>query len=397
MLPEHRHRVRQAVPVAPLEALELEAEHGQGPAHGVQVGADRGAVRLDLGRLVADGPVDRLVAVDPPHGTHVDELELLLGLDDVVRLEVAVHQPPVMQVPQRGQHLDRVRDRVRHRHRTARQPGVLQNLLKGLPAHVLHHDVPGRLPGLPVRVLDEVVDPDDIRVLHLGQELPLGHGRGHRVGVPGVQQALEYHPAVADVAVAGQVDRAEAAVRQAAEHLVLPGDEFARLQLRAEREPGTAVTAEALGHSRAAVPVPADRLVAPAAEPLVLRHPRVGEHRAGRVAGGHRRDLDQAALSRPRADWPVVRRDRDRELWLPENGDEAVPAEPEGADGADGDGGRGQPAGVAVAVLDGPAAARLGTPHLGCTPSTACWYPATAASAAVRSQGAVQSRSRARS
>src|SRR6201986_3617992 len=51
-------------------------------------------------------------------------------------------------------------------------------------------DSPVRPPRPPVRVLDEVVDPHDVRVLHLGQELALGHRRGHGVRVPRVQQAL---------------------------------------------------------------------------------------------------------------------------------------------------------------------------------------------------------------
>ena len=161
-----------------------------------------------------------------------------------------------MQVAQGGQHLDRVRERVRHRHRAAGGPRVDQDLLERLAADVLHHDVAGRLARPPVRVLDEVVDPHDVRVLDLGQELALGHGRGHRVRVAGVQQALEHHPAVADVVVPGQVDPAEPAVREAAEHLVLPGHQVAGLQLRAEREPGPAVPAEALGQPRAARPCP---------------------------------------------------------------------------------------------------------------------------------------------
>jgi hypothetical protein len=61
---------------------------------------------------------------------------------------------------------------------------------------------PADSPRALVRVLDEVIDPDDVRVFHLGQELPLGDRRRHGVRVPGVQQALEHHPAVTDIAVA---------------------------------------------------------------------------------------------------------------------------------------------------------------------------------------------------
>ena len=176
-------------------------------------------------------------------------------------------------------------------------------------ADVLHHDVPGRLPGTAVCVLDEVVDPDNVRVFHLGQELPFGDRRRHGVRVSGIQQAFQYHPAVADVAVPGQVDPAEPAEGEAAEHLVLPCHQIARLQLRAEREPGAAVAAEPLGQPGPAIPAAPDRLLAAGAKAPVLRHLRIGEHGTGRVAVGHRRDLHQARPSRPRADRPLVRRD----------------------------------------------------------------------------------------
>jgi len=57
-------------------------------------------------------------------------------------------------------------------------------------------------------MLHEVVDPDDVRMLHLGQEAALGDGRGLRIRVTGVQQALEHDPPVADVPVPGEVAQA---------------------------------------------------------------------------------------------------------------------------------------------------------------------------------------------
>jgi hypothetical protein len=299
LLLEQRHPVREGELVGALVALELEGEHGQRPRHREQVGGHRRPVRADLGRLVADRAVDRPLGVDAPHAAHVDELELLLGLDDVVRLEIAVHQAPVVQVAQRGEHLDGVRDRVRHRNRTPGAPRVLQDLLERLAAHVLHHDVPGRLPRPPVRVLDEVVDPDDVRVFHLGEEPALGDRGRHGVGIPGVEQALEHHPAVIHVVIPGQVDPAEAAEREAAEHLVLARDQVARFQLGGEGEPGAAVAAEALGQPGPAVPAAPDGLLAVGAVAPVLRDLRVGQHRAGRVAVGHRRDLDKPCAEPP--------------------------------------------------------------------------------------------------
>ena len=222
---------------------------------------------------------------------------MLFDLDDVVGLEVAVHQPASVQVAQRGEHLDGVGQGVGHRQGRLGPAALEHDLAQRLPADVLHDDVAGRLPGPAVLVLHEVVDPDDARVLDLGQEPPLGDRGGLRVGVPGVQQALEHHPPVADVAVAGQVDPAEAAVRQAAEHLVLAGDQLAGLQSRLEREQGAAVPAEAVGAPgdfggvRAA---PAHRLPAHAAEPPALRDLRELEHGLRRVTGRDRRDLHQA-------------------------------------------------------------------------------------------------------
>ena len=98
---------------------------------------------------------------------------------------------------------------------------LLQQLLERRAADVLHHDVAGAL------VRHEVVDLDDERVLDLRQELPLGDGGGERVGVAGVQQALEHDPAVGHVPVAGDVDPAETAVGECAGDLVLAADEVA--------------------------------------------------------------------------------------------------------------------------------------------------------------------------
>ena len=101
-----------------------------------------------------------------------------------------------MQVAERGQHLDGVGQRHRQRQRLAELAPFQQDLLERLAADVLHHDVAGHLAGAPVGVLDEVVDADDVRMLHLGQEPAFGQ-RGFLGGrVAAVQQALEDHPPV---------------------------------------------------------------------------------------------------------------------------------------------------------------------------------------------------------
>jgi hypothetical protein len=143
-------------------------------------------------------------------------------------------------------------------------------------------------------VLHEVVDLDDVRVLDLGEEPPLGDGRGHRVRVPGVEEALQHDPPVGDGPVEREVDPPEPAVGEAAEHLVLVVEDLAGGQLGREGEPVPARGAEALGAAGLAVPAAADLGAAVAAEALVLRHLRVGEYGSLRVAVGHARHVHQA-------------------------------------------------------------------------------------------------------
>src|SRR5690606_40777563 len=102
----------------------------------------------------------------------------------------------------------------------------------------------------------------------------------HRLGVAGVQQALQDHPAPVEVEVGREVDPAETAVRQTALDLVLPGDQIARLELGGEGEAGAVIRAEALGTARPPVAGTADGLAAlgVAAEALLLRNLGVDEH-----------------------------------------------------------------------------------------------------------------------
>ena len=101
-----------------LEAGEVEAEHGEGAADRVEVGADGGPDLGDLGRLVADRPVQvAVIVVDGPHATQVDQRQMLVGLDGVVRLEVAVEQALVVQVAERGQYGQHVGDGLFERQR----------------------------------------------------------------------------------------------------------------------------------------------------------------------------------------------------------------------------------------------------------------------------------------
>ena len=122
----HVARVRQrSTRTVVREAAEVEAQHGQGAPDRVEVGCDRGTPRSQLRCLVPGGAPQRGgLVVDPPHRAEVDQLELLLGVDDVVRLEVAEQQPPVVQVAQGRQHLDAVGEHlVQRQRRRAARPG----------------------------------------------------------------------------------------------------------------------------------------------------------------------------------------------------------------------------------------------------------------------------------
>ncbi len=289
-----------------LVALEVDAERGQGSRHGVQIRGDRWAGIGDLRRLVPHGSVHRAgVVVNAPDTAEVDQLERFLTLDDVVGFEVAVQEAQPVQVPEGGQDLQHVGDRLlegQRVHLAARRgAALLQKVLQRGPAHVLHHDVAGAL------VLYEVEDLDDVGMLDLGQESPLGHRGLHGVSVTGVEKALEDDPAVGHVAVAGQIDPAEPAVGQAADDFVLSRSQVPLPQFRAERKGVPAVAAESFRPAPGRTPAPTDGLPAMRAEPLVLGHLGIGHDGVGRVPVGDRRNLHQtlAEMAASRATRPA--------------------------------------------------------------------------------------------
>ena len=298
---QERHRLawRKSVGVAAPET-EPEAEHRQGPADRVQIGADRGTGTDDLllGHPVPGGAVDRaLGVVHTPHTAQVDELDLLLALDDVVGFEVAVEQALGVQVPEGAQALQPVGDDLVQGQRLVLIGGaapVQEQFAQGLAAHVIHDDVTAGDTGLRIGVLGEVDDLDDVGVLDLRQVLAFGRGGLVGLGVTGVEEALEHDPPVVDVAVAGEIDPAEAAVGQAAEHLVLTADHVALDEFGHEGEPGAAAAAEPLDAPGEFAPAAADLLVAVAAVTVLLRDDRVGHDRFGGVAVGNYRDLHQS-------------------------------------------------------------------------------------------------------
>ncbi len=132
----------------------------------------------------------------------------------------------------------------------------------------------------------------------LGEEFALGHRHGLRFDIVGVQQALEHHPAVADIAVDRQIDPAQPTVREATLDFVLPGDHIAGAQTRPEVEMGAAVRAIPAGGRRSARTRPAHRVPASPAEPFPFRDHRIGQDRCSRVGGFDARDLDQPGHQR---------------------------------------------------------------------------------------------------
>ena len=95
------------------------------------------------------------------------------ALHHVVGLEVAVGQPLRVQVAESRRDLDDVGDGLFRGQGTVVR---LADLLERRAADVLHDDVAERHAG-GIDMLDEVVDPDDVRVLDFGQRVELRRRR----------------------------------------------------------------------------------------------------------------------------------------------------------------------------------------------------------------------------
>ena len=257
---------------------------------------------------------------------------------------------------------------------SGRAVGSLPQLFERLAADVLHDDVAGAL------MLDEVVDAHDVGVLDLGEEASLGDGGGHGGLVTGVEETLEHHPAVGDVAVPRQVHPAHAAVSQASGHFVLAGDEVPGVEFRGEGESRSAVGAVAFGPPRPPIPAPADGIVAAGAATPVFGHLRIGHDDRTRVLVGDRRHIDQAGAevatgggaARRLAGGPGRTCGGGRRGNAGRRTDEIRRAGGIGTATGPGTGrlglrlarrSRRQATGVAVAVLDGPVAARAAASH----------------------------------
>ena len=304
--------------------------------------------------------------VQPAHAAHVDQLDVRRRAfeHEVVGLHVAIDHAGGVQVGERAEDAMHVGDGLGGRQRTA----LLAERLDRRAVDVLHHDEAFG------PALDEVVDADDVGVLHGRQELAFGHGGGRGRFVGRVQQPLEHHPAI-EHGVLGQVDPAQSAVGQAALDLVLVGDDVARLERRDERIGLSAGRTEprfAAGQGRGiALGVVAIRVPA---EPLVRRHLRVRHDDLFRIASGGSsgtatspsprcfRELDRALpVLPPRRPGPQTRgtrqrcRSRTADRGRARTADQARAAAQHGGTGI----GRFQAATIAEAALDRAAATGL--------------------------------------
>ena len=112
---QHRIVFGQPVDVAALAGAQVQRQRRQRAADRVDVGRHGRAGADDLRRLETRCAVQVSERVDPRHRTEVDQLELLLGHHDVLRLEVVVDQPDGMQITQRGQDFQHEADGLGHR------------------------------------------------------------------------------------------------------------------------------------------------------------------------------------------------------------------------------------------------------------------------------------------
>ena len=199
---------------------------GQGAADGVDVAGHGRSGLGNLRGLETLGAEDVPERADACHRTQVDQLHLVLGDQDVVRLQVVVDHAAGVQVVQCGQDLQD----VANRHVQIQHPGRQLPPLPAQrwPADVLHHDEAAG----GAWVVDEVENLHDSRVRDVRQERPLGFRDRAFLLVFRGHHAFEHHVAVGDVVVDGDVHPAQTAVRDGAEDLVLACDDVAGLQCR---------------------------------------------------------------------------------------------------------------------------------------------------------------------
>ena len=170
--------------------------------------------------------VDITVGADAGDRAQVDELDLVLGHNDVVGLEVVVDHAARVEVVERGQDLEDVRDRDID----GQQAAVLEvaaSTQRGA-AHVFHDDEAAGH----ACVVDEVKNLHNPRVRDVREEFALGAGGVRLVRVLMGLHALQHDDAFRDDVVFRQVNPAHAAVRDDAQDFVLARNHVAGAELR---------------------------------------------------------------------------------------------------------------------------------------------------------------------
>ena len=89
---------------------QIQDQRGERAADRVNVTSYRRPLPRHLRRLIPLRAIDIAVRPDAADRAQVNELHLVFGDNDVVRLQVVVHHPAAVQIPQRGQDLEDVGD-----------------------------------------------------------------------------------------------------------------------------------------------------------------------------------------------------------------------------------------------------------------------------------------------
>ncbi len=137
-----------------------------------------------------------------PRDAEVRHLRRALLVDeDVLRLDVAVHDPVVVRAAERAGDLDRVRHRLGHRQAPVAADAVLQRLA----LDVLEDDVRRREAVVSLALLlARVDDADDVLVVELGDRARLAAEALELIGVAG---DLAVHELDRDLALEHRVER----------------------------------------------------------------------------------------------------------------------------------------------------------------------------------------------
>src|SRR5215467_13539614 len=125
-------RRRQGIDMVSTKALDVRHQDRQGPPNRKQVGGDCGTF-ADFWGTITNRAVDvpsRII--EAPYSAEVNKFDVIPFEYDVIRLEVAVHEPHLVQIGKGPENTVDVGNSLSHR----QQAALLPELLQGLAAHV---------------------------------------------------------------------------------------------------------------------------------------------------------------------------------------------------------------------------------------------------------------------